>query len=195
MTAPRMPQHVQTGLGVLVACVVAAGVIRFVYLPAGVRLGERRASLKELAANIADAKLLAERLPQEQAALDQTRERYRSLVERRIDRGLSLARVLETLSAQAQDRRLELVAMQPNTSDKTMASIELGQELRLEQTLLTLGLAGRYRSIGEFLGWLQQAPFVASVRTLTLSRPEDNTLRVHADVELAVYLAGAGALP
>jgi len=195
MSITRLPQPVRLGLVLVVSGLVLAGALSFVLLPVGARMGERRAFLRQLRAKIADARTLAGRLPQEQAALAESQQRHRSFVERRIDRGQSLARVLETLSAQAQDRRLELVSMQPETNADGGAStsIDIGPDMSLQQTLLTLELTGRYRSIGEFLGWLKQAPFVASVHELTLNKPETKSFRVHAEVVLAVYLTGPGA--
>ena len=174
------------GTGALVALVLAA---RFLYLPVVARIGERRVALTDLRVKTADAHLLAARLADEERTLTEAQAQHRAL-ERRAGGGQSVARILETLSQQAKDHRLELVAVQPREEDESETrTLTLGPELTLQEIPLRLQLTGRYRQIGEFLGGLIHTPFISSVRELRMRKPEAGSATLQADLVLAVYLA------
>ena len=164
-----------------------AGLSRFVYLPFVATIGEQRAMLQDLRVKLADAQGLVERVPIQEAALQQDQERSRTL-ERRIDNGQSIARILETLRQQAKDHELELVAVQPRAEAYEHPALTIQPDLILRETPLTLQLTGRYRQVGEFLGELATAPFLASVRTVTVTKPDAQSPKLRADLVLAVYL-------
>jgi Tfp pilus assembly protein PilO len=176
------------------ASVVVLLVARFVYLPAIGLLNDRRTTLKELRVKIADAQLLISQLPAEQAALAQAQERYRH-VENWIGSGDSLARILEALSAQAKRHRLEVAVVQPPTEEQGSVLIPLGADQKLRQVPLKVTLKGRYWQIGDFLGELTSVPFLSSVQSFTMTRPDPTSARLQADLDLAVYLDQRVATP
>lgn len=174
--------------GITAALLIFLLLVRFIYLPVVARIGDRRTRLKDLQSKIADARGLTEQLPSQEAALQQVKTRYETLVNR-IGKGQAVvARALETLSVRAKDHRLELVAVQPRESDGGQRTITLGQELTLREVSLTLQLTGRYRQVGEFLGGLADDPLLASVRTLGMAKAHTVGTTLRADVGLAVYL-------
>ena len=172
----------------IIGVLLLGGLSRFVYLPLMAAIREQRVMLRDLRVKIADAQELAEGVPIQEAALQQAQERYRGL-ERRIDTGQSIARILETLRRQAKDHALELVAVQPRAGANGQPTITIQPDLILRETPLTLQLTGRYRQVGEFLGELLNAPFLASVRTLTVTKPDAQHPRLRADLVLALYLS------
>lgn len=175
-------------LGVTGALLALVLVVRFLYLPVIARIGERRATLTDFRVKIADAQGLAQQLPDQEKMLQRARERS-STLESRIAEGQSVARILELLSARAKDHRLELVAVQPRAEHNEPRILILGPEVTLREIPLNLRLTGRYRQVGEFLGELPTAPFLASVHTLVLTKPQADTTQLTADLALAVYLA------
>ena len=161
---------------------------RFLYIPLWGQLAQRQATLKSLHVKIADARLFMERLPIEEAALKDAEARRQAL-ERRIGHGQSLARILEQLGQQARARHLELVSVQPRAGEREDHTVTLGPELALREVPLTLQVTGRYRQMGEFLGELPKAPYVAAVKSLHMTRPDPDSPKLNADIVLAVYLA------
>ncbi|MBI3011055.1 MAG: type 4a pilus biogenesis protein PilO [Candidatus Omnitrophica bacterium] len=161
--------------------------VRFIYLPVRARIGERRAMLTDLKVKIADAHAFAQRLPGEEHALLLARERY-DVLEGRIGRGQSVARVLELLSAQAKDHRLELVAIHPRMEEGEQDVMTLGPDLALREIPLRLQLTGPYRQLGAFVGELSSAPFLAAVQELQMTKPQADRAELKADLLLAVYL-------
>ena len=143
---------------------------------------------------IADAQVLIEQLPTQEKALQLTRERYGTL-ENRIGAGQSVARILEMLSQQAKERRLELVAVQPRAQKSEQHMLSLGPEMTLRETPLSIQLTGRYRSLGEFLGALTHASFVASVQKVTVTKSETTSEQLRAEVLLTMYLSEQRVVP
>ena len=181
-------------LGVTGGLVALMWLFRYLYLPAIASIEARRATLQDLKVKIADAQVLAAQLPDYQAALRDAQERYRVL-ESRLGAGQSVARVLEALSAEAKDHRLELAAVKPRTDERERRVFALSPEMLLTEVPLTLQLTGRYRQLGEFLGGLRDEPFVASVQELKITKPEAGHAQLQADLVLAVYLAERAAAP
>ena len=173
------------GAGGVLALTFAA---RFLFVPALAAIGARRATLRDLEVKTADAGVLISQLPQHQAALEQAQESYRAVVERRVGQGQSVARILDTLSRDAKAQRLELVTVQPRAGENEKRLVVLGPELTVSEVPLTLQVTGRYRSLGEFLGKLPDAPFLSSVRQLTVTKPNTVRAELRADLVLAVYL-------
>ncbi len=194
MTLPRVSLEGRQGwlLGVAGAAIGVAVCIRFLYLPVIAGIGERRATLTELRVKLADAQTVAAQLPSQEQVLQETQERFRVL-ERRLGDGQTVSTILESLSALAKEHHIEVVAVQP---EETVAhEVPLSPTVTLREVPLTLQLTGRYRNVGEFLGMLPSAPFVASVRALKISKlpPAGATLR--AELALAVYLMKDTAHP
>ena len=181
-------------VGGVIACLLLALLVRFVYLPIMAKMGEQRAMLRDLQVKHADAQGLAAQLSAQEAAVQQARERSRAL-ERRIDAGQSMARILETLKLQAEQHELELTAVKPRAEEHHRQLLSVGPELTLRETPLTLQLTGSYQQLGEFLGGLANAPFRAFTRTLTVTKPEAGSAKLRADLVLAVYLAERPSSP
>ena len=158
------------------------------------QIGQRRDALKALRAKVAEARLRSAQLPIEEVALARAQERYHD-VALRLEGGGSMARILELLHQQAKAHRVELVAVQPRTQERQARPVILGPDVTLREVPLTLNVSGRYRHIGEFLGELASAPYLASVRTLHLAKSEGEGLRLSADLVLAVYLADRAPTP
>jgi Tfp pilus assembly protein PilO len=181
-------------VGVATACLLLIVLFRFVYRPMVGKMDEQRAMLQNLQVKIADAKGLAERLPIQEAALQQARERYHTL-KSRFDNGQSVAHILETLKLQAQNHELTLVAVQPRADETEHRLFTLEPGTTLREMPLTLQLTGGYRQLGEFLGELLNPPLMAFVRNLTVTKPEAESPPLRADLVLAVYLAERPSSP
>lgn len=183
----RAPEHqwlvgaAGIGLGALLVC-------RVLYLPLVATIGDRYARLRELRVKLADARVLTKQQPSQEQALARMTARYK-IVERQVGEGQSVARILETLSQQAKHHRLELVAVQPPAEEDGPRRLGLGPEMALRETPLTVQLTGRYRHVGEFLGELFHAPFLSSVRQLSMTKPHAERPALQADLALLVYLA------
>ena len=183
----------QLMLGVTGAAVILVLAIRFLYLPALGRIGERRTTIQGLKVKMADAQALAAQRPAYEAALQDAEQRYQAL-EHRVGNGQSVGKILELLGAQAKTHRLELTVVQPAPDQLQAArAVTLGPELTLREVPLTLQVSGRFRQIGEFLGGLQEAPFLSSVRTLTMAKPQAESSLLRAELVLTVYVAERGA--
>jgi Tfp pilus assembly protein PilO len=167
-------------------------IVKLAYVPWTGRLSQRRVRLAELRAQAAVAESVISRLGEEQRALDEARRRSQAL-ERRVSAQLSLPRILDALGAQAQDQQVTLGVLQPREHEQADEPVSLAPGLRLRQRALTLELEGTYRHIGEFLGRLSSAPFLASVRSVAITRPEEAGMPLQATVALAVYLPEASA--
>lgn len=174
---------------------VAAAVLllRFVYLPLWGQVSQRAAQLRDLQVKIADARIVSERLADQDGLLRKTRERY-ELVRNRIGDEQSVGRILEALNRQAVDQQLEVLAMQPGGDGRTPERLPLNSTLALREAPVLLRLQGRYRNLGEFLGQLSDAPFLASVRELEL-KPAASGSQLEARLVLSVYVTeDAGAV-
>lgn len=161
--------------------------VRLLFLPVMSRIQERRGLLQALHVKMADGQLLAEQLPAQQSALEEERRRF-DVLESRVGRGQSLARVMEVLRQEAQRHRLVFTAVQPRTEEQE-ATLTLTPELSLREVPVTLQLQGRYRQIGEFLGGLSKAPYLLSLRKLTVTKSNPQSVTLKAEMALVVYLA------
>ena len=170
----------------LLAAVCAA---RYLYVPALGRIAGQRAELSDLKVKVADAEVLAEALPRHEAAVRAAEARYQD-VDGRVGAGQSVARVLDGLGRWAKDHRIEVVAVQPGgaQSAEPPLLVAAGPGLVLQEVPLGLRLKGRYRQLGEFLGKLPAAPFLGTVRGLTIRQPASDSAQLEADVTLALYL-------
>ena len=186
-TTMKLTTRQKASVGLAVASLVCFLAVRVLYLPVFARIGERRATLTDLQVKVADAREFGATLPAEEAALRATSARNDTL-ERRLGEGQSVARILEALSEQAGDHRLQLVAVQPRAEEREERAVKLGSDLTLRAVPLALTLTGRYQQVGEFLGELGRAPFVASVEALSMTKPDAGSPKLQADLELAVYL-------
>ena len=171
--------------GVLGVLLVA---VRFLYLPVVAQIRERRVALEELRVKMADVQQVTEELPNQEAAVRKAQERYR-LLHDRLGNDQSVARILEGLDGLAKSKKLQLVATQSSAEETDERLVTLGPEIVLREIPLTVQLTGRYRQVAEFLGELEEAPFVASVRRLSMAKLAGEGARLQADLILAVYLA------
>jgi Tfp pilus assembly protein PilO len=181
------PRHTLI-LGVTGGLVALLWAVRFLYLPLTAKIEERRTLLHGLEVKLADAKALAEQLPQEEEALRAARARSQAM-ERRIGQGQSVARILEALGGEVTSQRLELVSLQAREEGTQPVTVVVDPSLTLQAVPLSLKLGGRYQQIGAFLNALSEAPFAATVQRLTMARPSAESPMLRADVELIVYLA------
>ena len=186
--AVKLTPRAQLLLGVTGGLVLTMWAIRFLYLPLLGGIAGRRARLNDLAVKIEDARVLTAQLPQQQAALQQAMAAFQS-VHGRVGESQSVARILEQLGLQATSYQMELAATQPRAADDHTPPIVMGPELVLREVPLTLQLKGRYQSVGEFLGWIADGPFVASVKKVFIHKPQAESTQLEADVILATYLA------
>ena len=186
--AIKLSPRSQLLLGVTGGLVLMVWAVRFLYLPLLGGLADRRTRLRDLAVKIEDARVLTAQLSQQQAALQQAMAAFQS-AHGRVGEGQSVARILESLSLQAKGYQVELAAAQPRTADDQTPPIVMGPELALRDVPLTLQLKGRYQSMGEFLGWISDGPFVASVKKVFIRKPQADSAQLEADVVLAAYLA------
>jgi Tfp pilus assembly protein PilO len=179
------PLYLLAATGLLAVALVTA---RFLYLPAVNQIRQRQVALEELRVKMANVQHVQEELPRQEAAVRQATQRYRAL-QARLGEGQSVARILEELDGLAKSKRLQFLAKQSSAEDGQERRLTLGPEIALRETPLTVQLTGRYRQVAEFLGQLRQAPFVASVQQLSLTKIAGEGSRLQADLSLAVYLA------
>lgn len=147
-------------------------------------LAGQHGRLGALQAQIAEAQRATAEQPDRARGLEEAKQRLAPLI-RRVGQGQSMARVLETLNARAQEHRLQIVAVQPRAAAASARAA--AGSLTLREAPLELQVSGRYRQIGEFLGSLADAPFLAAVRTVTLSSPQESPL-LEGRISLVVYL-------
>jgi Tfp pilus assembly protein PilO len=177
-------------LGITGGLVMLVWAIRFLYSPLSFRIAERKTILHDLQVKLADARALAEQLPQEEEALRAVQARDEAM-ERRLGEGQSVARILEALGAEVKARRLELITLQAKEEGAEPVMVVVDPSLTLRAIPLSLKLSGRYQQIGAFLSGLSDAPFLASVQRLTMRRSAADNPLLRADVELIVYLSQA----
>ena len=189
---PQLQPRQRILLGAVAACVLLLVLIRFLYLPALTRISAQRSTLHDLRVKIADAHVLVSQSASQHDALREAQKRW-NVLERRIENGQSVARILEMLSQEAKQHRLELTAVKPRAEDVDQRILTLGPEMMLREVPLTIQLTGRYRPLGEFLAELPNAPFIASVRKLTMTKPQADSPMLQANFVLAVYLAESPA--
>ncbi len=165
---------------------VGVAVWKLAYAPLIAHLLDERATWRDLRAKRIAAESLPSQAPEQEAALHQLQSRYRQL-ESQLSGGQSVARILEELGARAREQSLELTVIQPRLP-KSPKTVALSPGLTLRETPLSLQLSGRYRAIGEFLSTLPDAPFLASISSLMLTRPEA-AAPLRAELVLTVYTA------
>ena len=161
---------------------------RLVYLPVIATIRDRHVALTELRVKMADVHRITEELPRQKLAVRKITERY-AVLQRRLGQGQSVARILEQLNGVAKSKRVQLIATQSSAEQVTERNVNIGSEITLREIPLAVQVTGRYRQVAEFLGALDEAPFVASVRRLSLTRPERENPQLHADLLVAVYIA------
>jgi len=187
MRAPLELRH-QLVLGITGLSVTLVLLVRFVYLPVIGQIRERMATWHDLRVKLADAKGLLPKVPAQEVAFQQVKAKA-SALQIRLGNGQALARILDALRARAQDLNLEFSATQSPPEGAPGNVMSLGPGFALREVPLELTVSGRYRNLGEFLGTLHDAPFIAAVQSLSVkSLPEDHP-QLEARVNLAIYLA------
>lgn len=179
----RIPQHVWMAGGGLVAAVLA---VRFLYMPALDRLNSQRTRLEALQMKTADAEALMSQRAAHEEALKRAQSQSLGL-EQRVHH--STARILDRLSQQAKSHQLELTVVQEPVLDGAAQALRFGPGLTLQEVPLRLHLYGRFRQVGEFLGGLREAPFLAAVKQVDMVKPAEQTGSLTTEVMIGVYLA------
>ena len=180
---PRQYQIALTASGLAAALVT----IRFLLVPAISAIGRQQATLRELRAKAADAAVL---IPQ-QAQLEERRQhaqQRRDVLEARV-RDQSVARILDTLGQEAKAHHLELSVVQEAVLADAGRVVQFGPDLIVREVPLRLQLRGRYRQVGEFLGALRAAPFLAAVRQAEIAKSTEPSGPLITESQLVVYLA------
>jgi Tfp pilus assembly protein PilO len=169
--------------GLAVGVVVA---MQLIVRPSWGYLQRQRQALREVRAQMDNADAMRSRGTDgaQSAALQ---GRYAELA-LRLDSSQSVARVLDVLNAQARERQLEFSAQQSRSQTLAAHAAPWGAGPSVEEIPLALRLTGRYKSMGEFLGWLSEAPFVAAVRSVEMRKVEGAAAQLEAEVMLIVYV-------
>lgn len=154
------------------------------------QLAHRQARLRAMTVEMDSSAALVAQADAYDALLAQTQQRYQALAQR-FGQESSLARALETLKMQAQEHRVELVAMQPKASEAKSRTVTLGEGVQLREVPLIVHVTGRYRHIGEFIARLADEPFAVAVRSLKMAKAEGSRTRVRAELLMTVYLTEA----
>ena len=176
--------------GIAGCAVGLALVVRVLYVPIIGLIRSQHVALQDLRRKVADAHLLIDQLPKQEAEFAKAQSRSQELQMWRSSRE-SLARIMEALDGEAKHRRLECSIVQPRVDESEPRLLSLGTDKTLREVPLHVTLSGRYSQIGEFLGALANMPFLASVKTVTVTKSEAGSSRLQADLILAVYLAQA----
>ena len=182
--APEQQRRAVAGAAALGLALVIGGVI----LPARALVHSRRAALMEIRRGIADGEA-AGRQAQVESQRQRALEAQYQALRQRAGEGRSVAHVLDLISAQAQAHHLEIVTSQPAPDAREAGLVVIGPDLALKSLPFTLRLDGSYQALGEFLGELLDAPYLASVRRMTVTAPDNSRRAVHAVVELVVFVA------
>ena len=173
------------------AAIAAAAVlvVALAYPPLLRGLGQRHRRLAELTASITEARQAADQQLDRARQLERAQQQLAPWMHR-IGGGQSMARVLDALNQQAQAHQLQVVAVQPRAAGTSEGKVSAGRAT-LRAMPLELQVSGRYRQIGEFLGGLAEAPFLAEVRALRVSSSEHAQV-LDGRIDLVVYLEEAG---
>ena len=163
-------------------------------VPLGRHLARQWSVRSQLLARLGEAKALEARTAAARASLEATGAR-REALERRLGRGQSVAKVLEVLGQEAKSHKLELVATQPKQDADSPRRVRITSDLIAQAVPVTVQISGRYRQLGEFLGILREAPFLASIQQVSITEPNQETGRLRADLELTLYLTDARPSP
>jgi len=185
---PKLESRYQLVLGITGLLVVLVGLVRFVYLPVIGQIREGASALHDLRVKIADAKGLLPKVPAQEVAFQQAKAQAQAL-QVRLGNGQALARILDALQARAQDLNLEFSATQSPPEGEPGNVMSLGPGFALHAVPLELIVSGRYRNLGEFLGTLHDAPFIAAVQRLSVRSLPEHHPQLEACINLAVYLA------
>lgn len=180
------PRH-RVALGVTGLLVLCVGLIRFVYLPVIGQIRQHRVAVHDLTVKLADASGLADRLPEQEAALKRVSQQV-DTINSRIGNSQALARVLDDLRAKTEDLHLELQATQPAQEPDVARGLSLGTDLELREVPLIVTLIGRSRNLGEFLGMFHDAPFLAEIRQLSVKTSPERHPQLEATVNMVIYL-------
>ncbi|GEM_PF-6907075 len=166
------------------AAIVAGAALAavLVYPPLWRGIANSRQRLADLHSNITEAQGFTAEESARARRLERAKQQLAPLA-RRVGHGQSMARVLETLNARAQAHQLQVVAVQP----RAVAAHTAAGRLALREVPLELRVSGQYRQIGEFLGALTEAPFLADVREVSLSSPGDAET-LEARIAIVVYM-------
>lgn len=167
---------------------VVVALVALLYIPLWGYVRQQWHELRLLRVKIEDAKLFSQQMAQEEAALIQAKQRYDAF-NRRLGQGQSLARVLELLGQQAKALHLEFAAVQSRADEEANQAQRLTPELTVREIPLTVQLTGRFRQLGDFLGQLPQAPYMATIKSLRIIRPMSDSPKIQADIVLSVYLS------
>jgi Tfp pilus assembly protein PilO len=155
-------------------------------LPAIGRLSRGRSALSEVRSRLAAAQALVEARAAHADALARARATYEPW-EIRLGGDRSVAWVLEELTERANQRRLQLVAIQPK-AEETPRVLSASGGLTVRELPIHLRLTGRYQQLGEFLGAVRGSRFLGAVRRVAVAPREEGSAVLTGDVELLVYL-------
>jgi Tfp pilus assembly protein PilO len=180
------PELRRAGAGIALAA-AALMAWQLLYTPLLTAVAVQRARLTELQGKIADAHLLAGQAVAQHAALDEARAAFQRL-RRRIGEGQTVGRVIEVLGRQAKQHKLELMTIQPDEDEESPRLLAVEGGVTVREVPVSLRVRGRYQQIGQFLAALSNAPCLASVRQVSLSRPSRESPQLQAEMVLTVYL-------
>ena len=185
----KLEPRQQLVLAGLAACAGLAVATHVLFAPALGRIVSARSMLRELHTKQVEAQSMNAQLPEHEAALAKAQVQHQAL-ERWIGSGNSLARILESLGDQAKRHRVNISVVQAGLESRhgPPRQIALGPGRMLQEVPLEVTLTGRYAPIGEFLGGLSGAPFLSSVQSLTLKKPDPADVKLQADLALVVYV-------
>ena len=195
--APKISLGLMPALGRLnplaqrvVLLAAAAGVIAAAWLllwgPLYQASRRESARLAELNAMIEEAHQLTSQAAAHQAAFSEAQAAFQNVYSR-IGGQQTVPRILEALGHQAKQHRLKLVAIQPDDDD-TPDLYAVDDRVTVRAVPIRLHLKGRYQQLGQFLGDLSAAPFLASVEGVSVSRPGLDSPELEADLMVSVYL-------
>lgn len=170
------------GGGLLVALSLAG-----LYLPVMQRIQHRRAAIQDLHAKIVDTTHLLPHLPEHERAFHDHQERFAAF-SAQFGTGDSLAGMLDILRDRALHQHLELTVTQSPQEPQAAGTLTLGPGLVLQPVPMTLRLVGRYRHLGEFLGALEELPFLVDVQRMTITQQAESGPHLEATVNLTLYV-------
>ncbi len=166
---------------VLAGAVIA---IWLVVIPVVKWTGHQHVQIRELRIQLAEAQQFQQTAAAREQTLAQTRQQVQAL-QLQLSQGQGMAQIMDRLRADAERWHLEMNAAQ--SADHPAQSVSWRPQLSLQATPITLTVVGRYRAIGEFLGGLMRAPFVAEVERVSLKRHPERYPQLEANLTLLVY--------
>lgn len=178
--SPSVRLWIRAG-GLVAGAVIALGV-------AGIPLlgwtSRQYALLHDVRTRLAQAQEFQRSEASRAQALAQARREVEAL-QLHVSRGQGMASILDSLRADAERWHLQMNAAQ--SADHPPHTVQWGPHLSLQAMPITLTLVGRYRAIGEFLGGLSRAPFVAEVEHVFMKRHPDRYPQLEANVTVLIY--------